>query len=51
MLMIVNNNGGGVYARHNKVLKKITTLINHNITEIFVTENNAIMLYDSRLGK
>ena len=27
----------GVYARHNKVWKKFTTLIDHNITEIFFT--------------
>ncbi len=35
----------GGYTRHNKIWKKITSLKDDNITEEFVTENNAIMMY------
>lgn len=39
----------GGYTRHNKIWKKITTLINNETTEELVAENNAIMMYNPLL--
>lgn len=40
----------GGYTRHNKIWKKITTLVDNNITEELVAENNAIMMYNPLLN-
>jgi len=40
----------GGYTRHNKIWKKITTLVDNNITEELVTENNGIMMYSPLLA-
>ena len=41
----------GGYTRHNKIWKKITTLVDNNMVEELVTENNAIMMYSPLLDK
>ena len=41
----------GGYTRHNKIWKKITTLVDNKTTEELVTENNAIMMYNPLLDK
>lgn len=41
----------GGYTRHNKIWKKITTLIDNNAKEELVTENKAIMMYNPLLDK
>lgn len=39
----------GGYTRHNRIWKKITNLITHEVTEELVAENNAIMMYSPLL--
>lgn len=39
----------GGYTRHNRIWKKITNLITHEVTEDLVAENNAIMMYSPLL--
>ncbi len=41
----------GGYTRHNKIWKKITTLVDNCTTEELVAENNAIMMYSPLLDK
>jgi hypothetical protein len=41
----------GGYTRHNKIWKKVTSLVDNNTTEELVTENNAIMMYNPLLDK
>ena len=41
----------GGYTRHNKIWKRITNTVDNSITEEFVTENNAIMMYNPLLEK
>jgi hypothetical protein len=41
----------GGYTRHNKIWKKITSLVDGQMTEELVTENNAIMMYNPLLDK
>ncbi len=41
----------GGYTRHNKIWKRIKSLIDNNTTEELVTENNAIMMYNPLLEK
>ena len=41
----------GGYTRHNKIWKKITSLVDNSTTEELVTENYAIMMYRPLLDK
>lgn len=41
----------GGYTRHNKIWKKITSLIDNSVKEELVAENNAIMMYNPLLEK
>lgn len=41
----------GGYTRHNKIWKRITTLVDNGITEEIVAENNAIMMYSPLLDE
>lgn len=41
----------GGYTRHNKIWKRITNIVDNTVTEEFVTENNAIMMYNPLLDK
>jgi len=41
----------GGYTRHNKIWKRITSLIDNKTSEELVTENNAIMMYSPLLDK
>lgn len=41
----------GGYTRHNRIWKKITTLVDNKETEELVAENNAIMMYNPLLDK
>jgi vancomycin resistance protein VanW len=41
----------GGYTRHNRIWRKITTLIDNTTTEELVAENNAIMMYNPLLDK
>ncbi len=41
----------GGYTRHNKIWKRITTLVDNGITEEIVSENNAIMMYSPLLDE
>lgn len=41
----------GGYTRHNKIWKKITSLIDNSTTEELVAENNAIMMYSPLINK
>jgi vancomycin resistance protein VanW len=41
----------GSYTRHNRIWKKVTSLVDNQVTEELVTENNAIMMYRPFLNK
>lgn len=41
----------GGYTRHNKIWKRVTNIDKDTVTEEFVTENNAIMMYNPLLDK
>ena len=41
----------GGYTRHNKIWKKMTNLVDGNISEELVAENNAIMMYSPMIDK
>lgn len=48
---VIKQQWWGGYTRHNRIWKKITDLVDNKITEEFVTENNAIMMYNPLLDK
>lgn len=48
---IIRQQWWGGYTRHNRIWKRITNLVNKEVTEEFVTENNAIMMYNPLLEK
>ncbi|MCX6159146.1 MAG: VanW family protein [Ignavibacteriae bacterium] len=41
----------GGYTRHNKIWKRITNIVDNTVTDEFVTDNNAIMMYNPLLDK
>lgn len=48
---IIKHQWWGGYTRHNKIWKHINNLNNNTQSEEFVTDNNAIMMYNPLLGK